>query len=255
MAIVKELSDKSKLFYRKQLNRRRAWDVIEVSPDQKIVEGAERTLSKALAMSQLELPVGQMINDEIEKSGELFDDDLQVLLRNNQNDEIKHDEALGKLRNVFTVREEDDETVSEMVDRAEELSSLYSPVTVAGTLEASLFFVLLPMYRFLGGSGFRTVANDISNDENIHVATNVQLAKDLGYHRGSRLNAFRLEVMDWLTEDLEAEHNNKYLSRFFWLESSHQLYNAGKAPQLKATRRAVMPSFFEKDNRDLPKYG
>lgn len=252
---MKEISDKSRVFYKQQLGRRREWDVIDVAPNQKIVEGAERTLSKALAMSQLELPVGQMIEDELFKCGSGLDDGIQVLLRLNQNDEIKHDEALNKLRDVFPVLEDDDNTVSDFVSYASTLADLYSPITVAGTLEASIFFVLLPMYRFLGGAGFRTVANDISNDENIHVATNIQLAKDLGYHRGSRLNKFRVDVMDWLTSDLSHEHDNKYLSRNFWFTSSDNLYFQGKAPQLKTTRRAVMPSFFETDNRNLPKYG
>lgn len=251
----KEISDKSKLFYKKQMNRRRAWDVIDVSPNQRIVTGSERTLSKALAMSQLELPVGDMIKSELEKSVDAMDSNLVNLLKLNQNDEVKHDEALRRLRAVFTVREEDDARVSDMVKHAATLANLYSPITVAGTLEASLFFVILPMYRFLGGSGFRTVANDISNDENIHVAVNVQLAQDLGYRRGNKLNTFRKDVIDWLTEDLDAEADNKYLSADFWKATSNNLYSSGKAPQLRETRRSVMPSFFEKNNMDLPKYG
>jgi len=253
--VEKEISRKSSIFYKKQLNRRRAWDVIDVSPNQKIVEGAEKTISKALAMSQLELPVGQFITDELAKSARYMDTHIVELFKFNVEDEIKHDEALGRLRNVFPVSPEDDAEVAEMVDAAGYLADKYSPITVAGTLEASIFFVLLPMYRFLGGSGFRTVANDISNDENIHVAVNIQMAKDLGYDRGEHLDNFRQQVIEWLTSDLQEESENKYLSAYFWRKSSDNLYNAGKAPQLKDTRRAVMPSFFERDNRDLPKYG
>ena len=242
-------------FYKKQYNRRRDWEVIEVAPNQEILKGAEVTLSKALALSQLELPVGEWIGAELVKSGKLMHPGIIRLLQLNQQDEIKHDKALNKLRDVFPVRKVDDEKVSEMVNIASALASHYSPIVVAGVLESSLFFVILPMYRFLGGGGFRTVANDISNDENIHVAVNLQMAKDLGYNRGNSLDRYRLAVIDWLTEDLPSTHTNKYLSRDFWIKTSNNLYYSGKAPQLKSTQRAVMPSFFEKDNRNLPVYG
>ena len=38
--------------------------------------------------------------------------------------------------------------------------------------ERSIFFVVLPLFRFLGDVGLRTVSADISRDEQIHVATN-----------------------------------------------------------------------------------
>ena len=241
-------------FYGKQYNRRRAWEVIDVAPKQNVKPGSERTLSKALALSQLELPVGEWIGQELIKNVTLHPGIIQ-LLKANQQDEIKHDQALGKLRSSFTVRAEDDETVSDMVRVANTLSVTFSPLILAGVLEVSIFFVVLPMYRFLGGGGFRTVANDISNDENIHVATNLQLARDLGYNRGNTLDRFRESIIDWLTEDLTSDNKDKYLNRDFWITTSHNLYHSGKAPQLQATKRAVMPSFFEKDNRNLPKYG
>lgn len=243
-------------FYQKQINRRRNWEVIEVSPNQTITPGGEVTLQKALALSQLELPVGNWIGEELRLSKKNLDATTYKLLELNQEDEIKHDKALNNLRKVFPVPQQYDKEVAEFVRYADSLANWYSPITVAGTLEASLFFVILPMYRFLGGGGFRTVANDISNDENIHVATNVQLAKDLNYNRGELLNEFRRDVIDWLTSDLpENNDDNKYLSANFWRMSSHNLYHSGNAPQLKATKRAVMPSFFEKDNRNLPVYG
>lgn len=240
-------------FYTKQLNRRRSWDVIEVSPEQKLVPGSERTLQKALALSALELPVGDMINSVVD-SHHLIPDSVLRLLRANAQDEDKHDLALSRLRKTHEPLAQDDEYAKFAVERAMKLADHLSPLVVAGVLEASIFFVILPMYRFLGGGGFRTIANDISNDENIHVATNVNLAKDLGWDRHPALNRFRNGIMTWLVDDLGNANENKYLNRDFWLASSESLYNAGKAPQLKETRRSVMPSFFEKSNHDLPRY-
>lgn len=240
-------------FYTVQYNRCRPWDVIEVSPNQKITPGSAATISKALACSQLEIPVGDWIDDTLKKS--VVTPSCKKILKKNIEDEIKHDAALNNLRKVFEVKSEDDVIVAQFLERAKELAERVSPIVMAGTLESSLFFVILPMFRFLGGSGFRTVANDISNDENIHVAVNVNLAKDLGYRRNAIVNSFRKEIVNWIVSDLDKENENKYLSADFWRKSSDNLYHSGKAPQLRETRRAVMPSFFEKDNRDLPSYG
>lgn len=241
-------------FYIKQLNRRRTWEIIPVSPNQKIVEGAEDVLQRALAISALECPVGDFIDSEIQSNTKI-PTVVKSLLEANRDDEIKHDKALSNLQSVFPVKQEYLEDIEGVVKEAKELGDLINPVVVAGALEASIFFVVLPMYRFLGGSGFRTIANDISNDENIHVATNLQFAKDLGYNRIPRLNKLRRAVIDWLTISLDWENDNKYLSGSHWATASDNLYHSGKAPQLRETRRAVMPSFFEKNNLDLPKYG
>jgi hypothetical protein len=240
-------------FYTKQFNRRRAWDVIDVSPHQKIQPMVRRTLQKALAISALELPVGDMITSVVETHQEIPQEVLTLLVANAQ-DEEKHDEALNRLKNALQPMDRDIRTMDYVVAEAQKLCEVYSPVTVAGVLEASIFFVVLPMYRFLGGGGFRTVANDISNDENIHVATNINLANDLGWDKGGKLNELRKDVIDWLVSDLPWTHEKKFLSGRHWSSASDNLYHSGKAPQLKETKRAVMPSFFEKDNRDLPRY-
>lgn len=225
-----------------------------MSPNQKIVDGSRRTLQKALALSALELPVGDMVTSVVESHHDIPQEVFSLLLANAQ-DEVKHDQALNNLKKVLPPTPEDIKFMDDIVSRAKELANEYSPITVAGVLEASLFFVVLPMYRFLGGGGFRTVANDISNDENIHVATNVNLAKDLGWERGYKLNSLRIAVMEWLVDDLKWKNEtNKYLSGEFWWNSSSSLYAAGKAPQLAETRRYVMPAFFEKSNDDLARY-
>lgn len=241
-------------FYIKQYQRRRKWEVIPVSNKQSWTEEATRTLQKALAVSALELPVMDMIYDEANKHHNLEEPVLKLLMANAE-DEIKHDKALGRLKEILPPKSEDISFMNDVVKEAARLGEQMSPITVAGALEVSIFFVVLPMYRFLGGSAFRTIANDISNDENIHVATNVNLARDWGYKRRPSLNRLRLDVMDWLTEDLPEFNNNKYLSSNHWMKASHNLYHNNKSEELAETKKAVMPSFFERSNHDLPIYG
>lgn len=241
-------------FYFKLYNRRRNWEVIKPNK-QTVREGSEVTMEKALALSLLELPVKGFIEDEMEKHPELDSKVLQ-LLKANAEDEIKHDLALKNLREVYPVDEEHYWQVEENFTlEALRLAELYSPITVAGVLEASIFFVVLPMYRFFGSGGFRTIANDISNDENIHTATNVNLAKELGYNRGQSLNKFRQSIVEWLVDELPDTHDDPKMTKQFWLRSSDSLYHEGKALMMKDTKRAVMQSFFEKENSSLPIYG
>lgn len=240
-------------FYIKLTNRRRGWEVIQPDKNQVIVDGSQATLSKALALSKLEIPVGDWVTQELAKTPGI-PESVVNLLELNIADEDKHDRALNNLRAVFPVKAEDDTEVDRIVARANELAEIYSQIVMAGVLESSLFFVVLPIYRFLGGSGFRTIANDISNDETLHVSANVQLAKDLGYHRGKAIDRFRGEIIDWLTSDLNAASDNKYLSADFWQQSSASLYSQGKAENLKDTKRSVMPAFFETSQENLPLY-
>lgn len=239
-------------FYNKVRARKRNWEVISPAT-QSCRPGAERTLSKALGIMALELPVGDLIYSAIETHQEIPEDVIS-LLRSNAEDEVKHDQQLTKLAQAFPhfQKEDEDYVNNNFVPEAYRLAEKYSPVTVAGALEASIFFVILPMYRRLGTGGFRTVAGDISRDENPHVMTNVNLSKDLGWGRGEEINSLRKEVIDWLTSDLDGEG---IMSRQYWADSSESLYFNEKAPQLADTKRKVYTAFFEYDNRNLPKYG
>jgi hypothetical protein len=126
------------------------------------------------------------------------------------------------------------------------------PILKAAILERSVFFVLLPFLRFAGDVGIRTVAADISRDEQVHVAVHHMVASELGLKVSPSLNALRKATVDWAFDKLSGTGQ---LSKAFWLSASDNLFERGKAPELKATRSARMPAFFEASNVDLPSYG
>jgi hypothetical protein len=247
------ISESSIEFYDSLYRKRRGW--LPIKPNQKpsIVPGSEITLQRALSLSKLELPVGNWIAQELAKNPGI-PSSLIKLLEANIDDETNHDIALNNIRAIFPVHADFDLQVDGFIKRADELANLYSPVVVSAVLESSVFFVILPIFRFLGGSAMRTTANDISNDENLHVSTNVQLCKDLGYRRGKALDAFRKDIIQYLVTDLTPENDNKYLSANFWHSTSNSLYHQGKANGLADTKRAVMPAFFETASNNLPIY-
>jgi hypothetical protein len=128
------------------------------------------------------------------------------------------------------------------------------PILKASILERSVFFVLLPFFRFTGDMGLRTLAADISRDEITHVALHGMVAHDLGLKSTQNLNKLRKATVHWVMDGL-GKSENKWLNKDFWLSQSDSLYTRGKASGLLETQRSRMPAFFEASNNDLPSYG
>ena len=128
------------------------------------------------------------------------------------------------------------------------------PILKAVVLERSIFFVLLPLFRYLGDTGLRTISQDISRDETVHVCANTLVCNALGLKSDTTINQMRRDVMDWVLQPLSAEHSDKQLSSNFWMKASDNLYSRGKAEELAQTRASRMPAFFETNAKDLPMY-
>ena len=119
--------------------------------------------------------------------------------------------------------------------------------------ERAIFFVLLPFFRFNGDAGLRTVSADISRDEQVHVATNSLLCRELGLTVSPSLDKLRKATINWVMQPLKRSED-KYLNKQFWLDQSDSLMYSGKAEGLFETQRARMPAFFEHANPNLPQY-
>ena len=128
------------------------------------------------------------------------------------------------------------------------------PLLKAAILERSVFFVILPFFRFNGDIGIRTTAADISRDEQVHVAVHSMVSFELGLKSTPSLDRLRRATVGWVVDGLKSD-TNRYLDKDFWLSQSDSLYERGKAPGLSDTKRARMPAFFEAANTDLPQYG
>ena len=100
----------------------------------------------------------------------------------------------------------------------------------------------------------RTVSADISRDEQIHVATNSLVCRELGLDISPSLDKLRKATINWVMQPLGRNETDKYLDKKFWTDSSDRLMYEGKAPQLSATKSARMPAFFEHSNVNLPQY-
>jgi hypothetical protein len=234
--------------YQTLLNRKRTWTPVQTTAGQ-VVEGAEEAIFRALAIRHMELPVGDFITDAL-------DNDVPALarevLQSNVQDEIKHDLALGYITNSMGV----DEQAEEEAKRIRDAWVAHPDHTILKALvaERSIFFVLLPFFRFNGDAALRTVSADISRDEQVHVAVNSLVARELNLEVSPSLDKLRKATINWVLQPLKANNPSKYLNKKFWLDSSDRLMYEGKAPELSDTRRARMPAFFEHANPNLPQY-
>jgi len=232
--------------YQKLQQRKRKWSPVQTTAG-KLVEGAEETIFRALAMRHMELPVGDFIESAISEIPVLSQD----LLRSNIKDEENHDLALGYIATALGV----DPKAEEEAKRIREAWVSHPDHTVLKALvaERAIFFVLLPFFRFNGDAGLRTVSADISRDEQVHVAANSLVCREMGYEPSPSLDKLRKATINWVVTPLKSS-TNKYLDKKFWLDQSDALMYQGKAPELSDTKRARMPAFFEHANPNLPQY-
>ena len=236
--------------YTRIVERKRTWTPVAVTKGQ-IVEGSEETLKRCLALRTLELPVKDMLAQGLARD---LPEDPGVIpaLQSNMKDEDKHDLALQYVVDVHGVDVRAEAEAAKIRDAW--LSAPEHPILKTAILERSVFFVLLPFFRFNGDVGIRTVASDISRDEQTHVALHGMVAHDLGHKTTQNLNKLRKATIAWAMDKLGSSEN-RYLDKDFWLKQSDSLYYKGKAEGLAETQRSRMPAFFETSNVNLPKYG
>ena len=234
--------------YQKLIDRRRTWTPVQTTPGN-LKHGAEETIYRALAIRHMELPVGSFIKDGLEKT---VPEHARKLLELNVKDEEKHDLALGYIANAIGTDPTAEAEALRLLDAWQAHPD--HTITKALVIERAIFFVLLPFFRYNGDAGLRTVSADISRDEQIHVATNSLVCRELGLSWSQSLDKLRKATINWIVQPLGINTHDRYLNKKFWLDSSDNLMYQGKAPELVVTKSARMPAFFEHSNANLPQY-
>lgn len=238
-------------------SKKRAWTPIEPKHTA-IPQGVEETLMRALSLRILEIPVGEFITAATKRDLPISQEALS-LLHSNIEDELRHDLALNNVVNSLPFEVPEYKEPQQFKERAIDLAnSKDHPIQVARTLEVGVFFVLLPIFRFLGNVGMKTVSADITFDERVHVATNTMLSQALNLECSRELNQLRREAVAWMVETLKPQNVPLTYRQFadpqFWLRQSDNLFYTGKAPELADTKKTNVIAFFEVDRRNQPKY-
>jgi len=219
--------------------------------DESVRQGAEDALGRALALRVLELPVGDWVLQGESRDRDRLTAEMKMALLQNAADEQRHDTALDMAVRCYrvTTAQHDADAASLA---AEWIAHGDHPIVKAAVIECSIFFALLPMFRFLGGPSLRTISRDISGDEAVHVVVNTQISAHLGYGWSRSLDQLRARTIEWVVDDLKG--SGKWFQPETWRASSEQLLHEGRASLLTETKAAVMPAFFELPGSALPKY-
>ena len=129
--------------------RKRTWTPVQVTSGQ-LLSGGEDVIKRALALRCLEIPVGDFISDAMK--GDLPDvKGCKELLESNVVDEENHDIALNYAAEAHQIPVRFEKEAERIKNAWLELDR--HPVLKAVVLERSVFFVLLPIFRFLGDTG------------------------------------------------------------------------------------------------------
>jgi hypothetical protein len=178
--------------------KKRSWQAVPVDQG-KLVDGSEETIFRALALRHLELPVKDFLQQGLEKD---LPSTLGVVeaLRSNQDDEERHDQALNYVAAAHGMDETAEKEVMNILKAWNEHPA--HPILKASVLERSLFFVILPFFRFNGDVGIRTVSADISRDEITHVGVHSLVARELNEDAGQSLNQLRRSTALWIFDKL-----------------------------------------------------
>ena len=236
-------------FYTEQLKKKRAWTPGPITAGE-LRPGGEDVVKRALSLRILEIPVGNFVKEATKGDLPIVDGVKEVLL-SNIDDEEKHDIALNHAAAVIDCSKYERE--AEVIKKAW-LDLDRHPILKTVVIERSVFFVLLPIFRFLGSVGLRKQAAEISRDETIHTAVGSKICTDLNLTGDKQLNALRKATVAWVVDSLHGKADDKVLSKDYWQNSSKKLYYTGRADELKATRASRMPAFFETNAVDLPQY-
>jgi hypothetical protein len=234
--------------YQKLLSRKRKWTPVQTTAGT-VQNGAEETIRRVIALRHMELPVGDFITDAL--TGDIPDLARELLL-SNVKDEENHDVALGFIANAYGVDEKAEKEALALRDAW--TSHPDHTILKAMVAERAIFFVLLPFLRWNGDAGMRTVSADISRDEQVHVACNSIVCRELNLTASPSLDKLRKATINWVMQPLGINTTSQYLDKKFWLDSSDRLMYEGKAPQLSQSRSGRMPAFFEHSNVNLPQY-
>ena len=234
--------------YQKLLNRKRKWTPVQTTAGT-VTDGSQETLHRVIALRHMELPVGDFITDALTND---VPEMARELLLSNVKDEENHDLALSYIADAYGV----DDKAEREAHLLREAWTSHPDHTIlkAMVAERAIFFVLLPFLRAHGDAGMRTVSADISRDEQVHVASNSIVCKELNLEPSASLDKLRKATINWVMQPLGINTGDKKLDKNFWLRASDQLMYQGKAPELSYTKSARMLAFFEHSNENLPQY-
>ena len=226
-------------FLQDLINRKKEWKpfpLADVEPNP-FTQKQHLAIQKCLALALgLELPVGDLALDG---ASWVDSQNYKAALTHNAIDELTHYEAFEVAAVAYDMPNVYQDQVYSFSKEFEQLGE--HPVLLAGYLELSIFFTTLAMMRKYGSPGLKQLVAYVNRDESVHVNVNMYIVDklNLGWVDKEAFNTLREQVITWLTSSLPESEKQQ------WLDSSRNLFDTRKAPELNWTKTGQNVAFFE----------
>jgi hypothetical protein len=231
-------------------SRRRSWAPNDPKPTSEKTL-APKTISRGLALTDLEISVKDFIQDGISRQdAQVLTPQIQAVLLRNVEDEDKHLIALTRAKKALTDYDNSFESEALQIIAAWNECEDH-PITKAAVLELGCFFPLLGMYNMFGSVSLGISSRSISSDEMIHSTTHRVAAQLVGARPSKSLNKLRLATVAWLGENLEEETPTMTKDRL--LQNSNRLIKTGKSDLVETSSYSVLAPY-EINNRSFESY-
>lgn len=200
----------------------------------------EQIVKRCLAFLPLEITVGQWVTNDSKQNAE-----VDAICFRNAEDEQKHDQALADLSTHYGGASADIRSNSFV----EQWRTNDAPAIVkAYALEMGVFFSILPALIRYGDTYASTVSTWISDDERVHVETNLRLMKASKLKLTAELVQLVFATVAWIFLPLgeaEAEAQGR---------RAIKRLTTGKDPAMLGESLPVTIAYFEQKNKQAIVY-
>lgn len=199
----------------------------------------DEVVKRCLAFIDLEMQVGNWVKQLRDSHPELEADEAKVLqacLTRNSEDELKHDEVLRYLATYYEGAYEDEKAAS-LRSRWKELKC--NPIVAAYMLECGVFFTILPLLINCGDVYASAVGQWISDDERVHVETNLRIMRRLGLKFDQQVLALVYDTVKFIFAPFGEQRAVAEAQR------ACKRVVTGKDKQMLVESVPVTPAFFE----------
>jgi hypothetical protein len=200
--------------------------------------GVSAAVQRVIALAlELEMPVGEWVGDFTRTEGSRVSKIAQTLLKSNIKDETFHFRGFEKASKAYPISDDITQEAQNIGQRW--LTDPSQTIAKACFAETGVFLISLAILRLLGGKELANLAEQVSQDESRHVATNRGILVDLGESCTTPSNSLTTlirDTLEWVAGDLcvpGKELCEEFdFDRDFLLRSSDSLVATGLAPEL-----------------------
>jgi hypothetical protein len=204
--------------------------------------GSDFVFSRIVQLVDLEVSVGNWVKTSLQALPEDARPTAQAYVDRNASDELKHDTGFRHLRTYIGNPQQEPEAAA----LVQEWQAQEPSFALAYALEMGVFMSLLPFLNRHGDTYIAQLSQWVSDDEVVHVRTNLELARACGQKLTQAHASLVARTVAWVfqTEDNVKQQVERALKRL----------TTGKDPAMMEQSLPTTIKFFEQDSTSTIAY-